>query len=136
MPSWGKQVAEHPDTSSDALMSLAAHADVEVRTAVADHPSTLLETALLLAQDVDADLRYAMAENHNIHADVLIILAEDDNPFVAHRAKKTLARIQALSMLVQQPPKLELLGVNPMTLWPKRKVTDHADHGELGNRVL
>jgi hypothetical protein len=91
--SWGKQVAEHPDTSSKALTALATHADIEVRIAVADHSNTIPETVMMLAQDQCADLRYAIAENHNIHVDVLNMLAEDDNPFVAHRARKTLERI-------------------------------------------
>ncbi len=98
-PCWGKAVAEQPDTSSTALMKLAAHADVGVRIAVADHPSTRSETVLLLAQDENADLRYAIAENHNIDVAVLNMLTEDDNPFVAQRAKKTLARLQAASIV-------------------------------------
>jgi hypothetical protein len=90
--SWGKEVAEHSDTSIDALSELAAHTDTEVRIAVAEHRNTLFETVMLLAQDESADVRYAIAENHNIHADVLMLLIEDENPFVAHRAKKTLER--------------------------------------------
>lgn len=89
---WGKEVAENPDTSSDTLSKLAAHADVEVRIAVADQRNTPFVTVMLLAQDLHADLRYAMAENHNLHTDVLNMLSNDGNPFVAHRAKKTMAR--------------------------------------------
>jgi len=96
---WGKEVAEHPSTSIDALRKLAAHADVEVRTAVADHRDTPLETVMLLAQDESVDLRYAIAENHNSHANVLSMLAQDDNPFVAHRARKTLERVCGHSIL-------------------------------------
>lgn len=96
---WGKEVAEHPDTSSDALTALAAHADVEVRAAVADHRNTAVETLLILAQDESADLRYAIAENHNIPSAVLIMLTEDDNPFVAHRAIKTLNRVRGTSAI-------------------------------------
>jgi hypothetical protein len=92
---WGKEVAEHPCTSRDTLMELAGHADVEVRTAVADHRNTPLDTVLKLAQDESADLRYAIAENHNVHADVLSILARDENPFIAHRAMKTLERLRS-----------------------------------------
>jgi hypothetical protein len=94
-PSWGKEVAEHPSTSVPTLIQLAGHTDVEVRTAVADHRNTPLVTVMALAQDESADLRYAIAENHNIHADVLSMLAHDDNPFVAHRAKKTLERLRS-----------------------------------------
>jgi len=50
-----------------------------------------------LACDSSPDLRYAMSENHNIHKDVLNLLADDDNPFVAHRARKTLERLKAVS---------------------------------------
>ena len=92
--SWGKQVAEHPDTSIDALRELAAHNDLEVRIAVADHRNTPLETLMILAQDECVDLRYAIAENHNIHEDVLNMLAEDDNPFIAFRAEETLERVR------------------------------------------
>jgi hypothetical protein len=106
---WGKEVAEHASTSIDALIELAQHADVEVRTAVADHGSTPLETLMTLAQDESADLRYAIAENHNVHTDVLIILADDDNPFVAHRARKTLNRIRSASVLEFPIVKAKLL---------------------------
>ncbi len=102
---WGREVAEHPDTSFAALRELAGHADVEVRTAVADNRYTPFETVMMLAQDESADLRYAIAENHNIHADVLSMLADDDNPFVAHRAKKTLERVQGSSTMAFPPLK-------------------------------
>ena len=96
---WGIEVAEHHDTSADALRELALHSDVGVRTAVADNQNTQLETVMQLAQDADLDLRYAIAENHNIDQIVLNMLAGDSNPFVAHRAKKTLARVQGTSTL-------------------------------------
>ena len=99
-PSWGKKVAEHPDTSFAALRELAGHADVEVRIAVADHMNTPFETVILLAQDENVDLRYAIAENHNICEGALLMLAQDDNPFIAHRAKKTLERVRCPSIVV------------------------------------
>lgn len=98
--SWGKQVAEHSLTMPDALMELAAHGDVEVRTSVADHQNTSLETVMILAQDESVDLRYAIAENHNVHADVLNVLTGDENPFVAYRARKTLQRIRSSSIVL------------------------------------
>jgi len=101
-PSWGKELAEHQDTSSYTLGELAAHADIDVRTAVADQKHTLRATMMILAKDVSADLKYAIAENHNIHADVLNMLTEDDNPFVAHRARRTLERVR-ISALVPFP---------------------------------
>ena len=93
-PSWGKELAEHPDTSTYALSALAAHDDLAVRTAVADQKNMSCETMMILAKDTSVDLKYAIAENHNIHADVLTMLAEDDSPFVAHRAQQTLERIR------------------------------------------
>jgi len=54
---------------------------------------------MMLAQDESVDLRYAIAENHNIHTDVLTMLADDDNPFVAHRAKKTSERVRGASIV-------------------------------------
>ena len=56
---------------------------------------SLLKTLITLAQDLNVDVRYAIAENHNIHADVLNILLDDDNPFVAHRAQKTVRALPA-----------------------------------------
>jgi hypothetical protein len=49
---------------------------------------------MLLAQDESADLRYQLAENHNIHKSVLNLLADDSHPYVAHRAQKTLKRLE------------------------------------------
>ena len=107
--SWGKQVAEHPDTSIDALRELAAHADLEVRIAVADNRNTPLETLMILAQDECVDLRYAIAENHNIHEDVLNMLAEDDNPFIAYRAKETLVHVRRTSIVVFPHSRMRVL---------------------------
>jgi hypothetical protein len=60
---------------------------------VSDHRNTGLDVMLELAVDVNADVRLAVAENHNISRDVLILLLDDENPYVADRARKTLARI-------------------------------------------
>jgi len=106
---WGQAVAEHPDTSSDALTVLACHRNIEVRTAVADHKNTTNETVMLLAQDESVDLRYAIAENHNVGENVLNMLIDDANPFVAHRAKKTLARIRGASILALPIAKVPIL---------------------------
>ncbi|MFX9688500.1 hypothetical protein ABTO93_20100, partial [Acinetobacter baumannii] len=40
------------------------------------------------------DVRFAIAENHNADEEVLRMLTEDENPYVAHRAVKTLQRIE------------------------------------------
>ena len=86
--------AENSSTPADILALLAESCDVKVRMAIADNRNAALETTMLLAQDEDADLRYQLAENHNIDESVLVFLADDSNPFVAHRARKTLNRLK------------------------------------------
>jgi hypothetical protein len=62
-----------------------------------------------VAKDESVDLKYAIAENHNIDVDVLIMLTKDDNPFVAHRAKKTLERIATASLVAFPVRKVETI---------------------------
>lgn len=90
---WVMQAAENSSTPVDILSMLAESCNVEVRMAVADNGNALLETTMMLAQDESTDLRYQLAESHNIHKSVLKLLVEDSNPYVAHRAQKTLARL-------------------------------------------
>jgi len=89
---WGMEAAEHAETSSATLTKLALHKDARVRTAVAENPNTLLTTVMRLAQDRCVDLRYTIAENHQMDRIVLCLLLLDDNPYVAHRAERTLMR--------------------------------------------
>lgn len=63
------------------------------RIDIADHQSTSIEVLIQLTQDENADVRFALAENHNIDRSVLNLLVEDANPYVAHRARKTLLRL-------------------------------------------
>lgn len=67
---------------------------VDVRIAFADHPDTSMQVLLALAHDINPDVRFAIAENHNADEEVLRMLTEDENPYVAHRAVKTLQRIE------------------------------------------
>lgn len=90
---WIMHVAEDGNTRSDVLEQLAYNHNAEVRMAVADNPNTTLDVLRLLAKDEDADVRYAVAENHNIDMGILDMLAEDDNPYVADRAHRTIARL-------------------------------------------
>ena len=94
-----RQAAEHPFTPSHVLHKLAKSKDITVRTAVADHANTSIETILFLTKDHSEDLRYALAENHNLDIQALKILSEDENPYVSHRAKKTLARLEGGTVL-------------------------------------
>lgn len=86
-------LVESPFAVIELLLELVSHPDVNVRISVADHRSAPVEALMRLAEDESLDVRYALAENHNVHSDVLLKLSEDDNPYVAHRAQKTLARL-------------------------------------------
>ena len=87
------QIAETIDNPS-LLSALASHECSHVRAAVADNVHTYLETLSLLTADDDADVRYAVAENHNIPIAILERLVEDENPYVASRAQRTIARLK------------------------------------------
>jgi hypothetical protein len=79
---------------SNALKKLKARFSVEKRIAIADSPDTSFEALQHLSQDENADLRFALAENHNIDKRILNTLTQDSNPYIAHRAQKTLDRLK------------------------------------------
>ena len=97
---WVMQAAENPSTPADILGMLAESCNVEVRMAVGDNGNASLETMMILVEDESADLRYQLAENHNVHESVLELLSKDSNPYVARRAQKTLARMEASAAVV------------------------------------
>jgi hypothetical protein len=119
------EAAENPLTPPDTLALLAESCDVKVRMAVADNRSAFTETTMLLAQDEDADLRYQLAENHGIDESVLEVLADDSNPFVAHRARKTISRVHG-GTVHYMTPKLrvietaETLSLSPRELMARK----------------
>jgi len=88
-----KNIANRVSTPASVLHRLSLHTNVQVRMAVADNENTGVHTSMQLAQDDSADLRYALAENHHIDGRILGFLAKDTNPFVAHRAQKTILRL-------------------------------------------
>jgi hypothetical protein len=49
-----------------------------------------------------------LAENHNIDDSVLKLLAEDSHPYVAHRAQKTLKRLEGGTAIVNPMPILRI----------------------------
>lgn len=51
----------------------------------------------LLVEDENPDVRFCLAENYNIDPNMLKVLSEDENPYVAHRARKTLMRMEKAS---------------------------------------
>ena len=85
-----KSVAINPKTPTDVLKALATDQNSEVRLAVAENPHIPAEVLALLVADTDDDVRFGVAENPHIHEDVLFQLTTDENPFVRHRAMKTL----------------------------------------------
>lgn len=105
-----QQIDRH--VSIENLVLATQRCDTQSRMDMGDHRDTTLEIALLLAGDECADVRLALAENHNLDESVLILLTEDSNPYVAHRAQKTLARLrEAPSSSTMHPA----LGVNGAT---------------------
>lgn len=113
-----QQLAEHHATSAQTLDQLASSTDAEVRTAVADNKNAHLDTIMRLTGDSNADLRYAMAENHNLAPAVLHALVEDTNPFVSHRARKTLARLAQEPSVPNVKSILRVIGHRLMLRWP------------------
>jgi hypothetical protein len=81
------------DRTEFTASELRAGCSVEDRIAIADDPRTSFKILQHLSKDASMDLRFALAENHNIDARILMTLTGDINPFVAHRATKTLARV-------------------------------------------
>ena len=88
-----EDLGEESFTVQDLMDRLAACVDHEFRIALADRSDTPLEVLLVLIEDEHPDVRYAIAENHNVDEALLRRLIEDCNPYVAHRAQRTLARI-------------------------------------------
>jgi len=90
-----EQMALDLSTPKVLLERLAAHPLAEIRAAVSDNINTPLYTIWLLARDLDADVRYQIAENHRFPEALIGSLIDDENPYVAGRAQKTLARLRA-----------------------------------------
>lgn len=106
---WVQKISSDHITPAYILKRLAKSSDVDVRMAVADHKNTSLEVLTLLSEDESADVRYALAENHNINRGVLKRLSEDENPFVSHRALKTLARLASCAVVVKTRASIKIV---------------------------
>lgn len=99
---FAERIAENPKAAATTLARLAAHSSPAVRIAVAENANTPAEILKILVNDEHVDVRFAMAENHNLDKELLETLSDDSNCYVAHRARKTLARI-APPVLVRMP---------------------------------
>jgi hypothetical protein len=89
-----ERIAENPSATATLLIRLACHDCPEVRAAVAENTNTPQQIVFDLAQDECLDVRYSIAENPHMPLVVLDMLAHDDNPYVAHRARLTIHRVQ------------------------------------------
>lgn len=88
-----EDLGEESFTVQELMDKLASCVDHEYRITLADRSDTPLEILLVLIEDDHPDVRYAIAENHNVDEALLRRLIEDGNPYVAHRAQRTLARL-------------------------------------------
>ncbi len=114
------RVAENPNTASYTLSRLAQHEDSEVRCAVAENtncPSNCVED---LAGDECSDVRYLLAENPHAPLSVLYRALKDENPYVSHRARKTLARILTNTISISAQMMTAESGLNKDILEDKR----------------
>ncbi|MFA7336321.1 MAG: hypothetical protein WC028_06015 [Candidatus Obscuribacterales bacterium] len=86
-------LAENKHTPIELLVVLSYDSNPSVRLAVAENASAhhcLIERAV---EDICVDVRYGLAENPHLPTHLLRKLAVDDNPYVACRAERTLARV-------------------------------------------
>jgi hypothetical protein len=96
-----ERIAEHPNVSPFLLEILASHPSPDVRAAVAENPNVPDRILADLCNDIHDDVRYRIAENASTSAERLMNLAEDPNPYVAHRARLTLMKVDAPHGLLQ-----------------------------------
>jgi len=89
-----QQVAENPRTDLQTLANLLTDPDPLVRAGLAYNRALPPAFLQQLAEDENADIRYELAENAHLPVALLEKLSDDENPYVAHRATKTLARLQ------------------------------------------
>jgi DNA-binding response OmpR family regulator len=90
-----ERIAHHSNASEKLLRKLSLHPNSEIRGAVTENPSVPPALILLLSSDDNPDVRFRIAENARSPINVLELLTQDENPYVAHRATRTLDRIQS-----------------------------------------
>lgn len=80
--------------SEKAICELANDEHHEVRIALVDNIHTPEHVMLRLATDEHVDVRYAVADNASSPWTALLLLENDDNPYIADRARRTMARLR------------------------------------------
>jgi hypothetical protein len=98
-----RRVGENHNTPPDILISLAEDGNCDVRIAVAENPGTPQEVVHQLSCDESTDVRYALAENPNLSVEILEKLTEDPNPYVSHRAQRTLMMLRPSTIAELKP---------------------------------
>lgn len=88
-----ERIAEHPRAHSTTLARLAVNEDAQVRAAVSENMNTSMKTVWKLVHDSSPDVRLRLAESYTVPLAVLKVLADDENPYVSHRAQRTLLRM-------------------------------------------
>jgi hypothetical protein len=98
-----RRVGENHNTPKEILITLAEDGNCDVRIAVAENPGTPQEVVHQLCCDESVDVRYALAENPNLPIEILEKLTEDPNPYVGHRAQRTLMMLRPSTIAELKP---------------------------------
>ncbi len=92
------RVAENLAAPIDTMHVLLRDNNSDVRLALTQNENIPTSLLVLLAYYSSADVRYGMAENARLPQAILSTLTEDENPYVANRARRTLARLACYPM--------------------------------------
>lgn len=86
-----RRVARNPSCPPAALAVLCEDADIQVRVASARNLGTPRQALIKLSVDENASVRFALATNYAAPDAILLALFLDSDPYVAERARSTLA---------------------------------------------
>lgn len=93
-----------PAVTSQPVVTADAFDDVDTYTrwllTVAEDCTESDEVLWMLAKDDCVDVRFCLAENYKINPEILKELSKDENPYVAHRAQKTMERLRVPGIVV------------------------------------
>lgn len=87
------RVAENHASTPNLLELLSRDSNADVRIAVGHNPSTPIAIRWKLAFDEHVDVRFSLADNANTALLILIWLSADENPYIAHRALRTISAL-------------------------------------------
>ena len=89
-----RRVGENHMAPCAVLIALACDWHPDVRIAVSENPSCPADVLERLAGDEHVDVRFALAENPNLPPAIIAVLVDDENPYVSHRARRTLRSLE------------------------------------------